>query len=116
MSTTTTSTVPAVGDEFSYSVLVSEASFWHQRGNESGHKKLGPVWTAPAGSPDRKLRGWARECDPHAERTCTLCFDQWETRTSRVVSVDYYMDNSVEVTLEDGARRTVIAPHGDACF
>lgn len=110
------STLPAVGDEFTYGVIVSAASKnWLQDcWAPEGHRELGYLWVdTPRG---RKIKGFARQCDPNADRVCPVCFDQWETRTSTVVEVRHWMDNSIEVILEDGARRQVVAPHGDACF
>lgn len=107
--------IPAVGDEFSYSVIVSRGqrsagSSWAPE----GHRELGRIMVdTPQG---RKIKGYARECDPQADRSCPVCYDQWETRTSTVVKVQYWMDNSIEVVLADGARRQVEAPHGDVCF
>lgn len=112
---TSVDTYPAVGDEFTYSVIVSRKkndtfSPWAPE----GHRSLGTVWVdTPEG---RKIKGYARECDPQAERSCPDCYDQWEQRTSTVVRVQYWMDNSIDVVLADGETRTVVAPHGDACF
>ncbi|WNM68739.1 hypothetical protein SEA_SOOS_9 [Gordonia phage Soos] len=110
-----TSTIPAVGDSFDYQVIASTAEFWHSKGNQPGHRGTGPVFVIKPNG-DRKIKGYGRECDPNADRTCALCFDQWETRTSTVTSVASFMDNSIEVYLADGTRRMVVAPHGDACF
>lgn len=98
-----TTTFPAVGESFDYQVIVSKADYWFAQGRESGHRSLG------------FQKG--RECSPgRSNRSCPKCFDQWETRTSTVTAVVAYMDNSTEVHLADGTRRTVVAPHGDACF
>lgn len=108
--------IPAVGDEFSYSVIVSEKKYGHNgmTWRPEGHRELGRVMVdTPEG---RKIKGWARECDPTADRVCPDCFDQWETRTSTVVEVRYWMDNSVDVILANGEFRTVVVPHGDVCF
>lgn len=99
-------TIPAIGDEFEYSVLVSECEFWYEQGREDGHRHLG----------FKPGVGLIRECDPDNTRSCPKCFDQWEVRTSTVTDLAYYMDNSIEVRLADGARRTIVAPHGDACY
>ncbi|UDL15194.1 hypothetical protein SEA_PONS_34 [Gordonia phage Pons] len=95
--------IPAIGDDFSYEVIVSHADYWFKQGREAGHRSLG--------------LNKGRECSPGLRnRTCTKCFDQWETRTAKVVDVQMFMDNSTEVVLDNGVRRTVVAPHGDACF
>lgn len=97
-------TIPAIGDKFEYSVLASKADWRYKHSiTEPGHQFIGGT-----------LGG--RECDPEGTYSCPMCYDQWEKRTSTVVSVDHYMDNSIEVTLADGARREVVAPHGDRCY
>lgn len=52
----------------------------------------------------------------HIARACTECFDQYEPRTSTVVKIVPWMDNSVEIVLADGHWHEIVAPHGDACF
>lgn len=99
-------TIPTVGELHEYSVIVSKADFWHRRGDEKGHMFLG----------FKPGVGFPRECDPDNTRSCHLCYDQWEVRTSPVVSVVPYMDNSIEVRLEDGTRHNVVQPHGDVCY
>ena len=99
-------TIPAIGDKFEYSVLVSKADYWHRLGREDGHRSLG----------FKPGVGFPRECDPDGTYSCPMCYDQWGKRTSTVVSVDHYMDNSIEVRLADGTRREVTPPSGDACY
>jgi len=109
------STIPAVGDTFEYKVIVSRAT-----------RSRDHSWPGHAGVVGDHKRGWFKDangkayvthgCDLDRKQACTECFDQWETRTSTVVDVQHWMDNSVEVVLADGTRRTVVAPHGDACF
>ena len=70
-----TTTLPAIGDSFTYSALVSRAknsgtSAWAP----AGHREKGRVWVD---TPDgRKIKGWARECDLNADRTCPDCYDR----------------------------------------
>lgn len=102
MSTTTTATL-TVGTEYSYSVTTSHADFWFAQGREAGHRSLG------------YLKG--RECSPGKNnRSCPKCYDQRETRSSEIVAVQHYMDNSTEVTLADGTTHLAVAPSGDICF
>ncbi|AMS02737.1 hypothetical protein BJD55_gp029 [Gordonia phage Yvonnetastic] len=92
-----------IGDTYTYSRLTSKADYWaRQFPGPVGHRDLG------------FLKG--RECSPNNDRSCTLCYDQWERHTSTVVDIQHYMDNSVEVILKDGTRHTAVAPHGDACY
>ncbi|QGJ95986.1 hypothetical protein PBI_YARN_29 [Gordonia phage Yarn] len=94
---------PRVGDDFTYEVIVSEADYWFAKGNKPGHKILG------------FQKG--RECSPGKRNySCPKCYDQWEERTAKIVDVQRFMDNSIEVVLENGVRRTVVPPHGDVCF
>lgn len=103
MNNTQTRNLPAIGDVWTYQVIVSEADYWHKKGNEPGHRYLG------------FQKG--RECSPGAKnQSCPLCFDQWETRTAKIVDVQRFMDNSVEIVLDNGTRRMVVDPYGDACF
>lgn len=106
---------PRVGDEFTYDVIVSRAT------RPQDHS-----WPGTHGVVGEHKRGWFKDengkpyvthgCDLDRKRACPECFDQRERRTSTVVRVDHWMDNSIEVVLADGARRQVVAPHGDACF
>lgn len=108
-------TIPAIGDTFTYDVIVSSAS------RPQDHS-----WPGNYGVAGEHKRGWFKDadgkayvthgCDLDRKRACPECFDQWETRTSTVVGVQHWMDNSIEVALADGVTRTVVAPHGDACF
>lgn len=98
-----TQTIPAIGDEYTYEVIVSHADYWFAKGREAGHKILG------------FQKG--RECSPgRGNRSCPKCYDQWEERTSRIVDVQRFMDNSTELVLEDGKRVMYVQPHGDVCF
>jgi hypothetical protein len=110
-----TITIPAIGDSFAYEVIVSHASLpqdhsWPGNHGVVGEHKRG--WFKDANGKSYVAHG----CDLDRKRACAECFDQWQTRTSTVVSVQHYMDNSIEVVLADGTRRTVVAPNGDACF
>ena len=109
----TTTTLPAVGDTFEYDVIVSKREWGY--GGMSAFSPAGHRATAAIPTETGHLRP-TRQCDPKGKRVCPKCFDQWEKRTSTVASVTFYMDNSIEVVLEDGTRRNVVAPHGDACF
>lgn len=106
-------TIPATGDTFTYDVIVSNREWGY--GGTSGFTPAGHRTTRNIKTETGHIRH-TRECDPEGKRACPKCFDQWETRTSTVVGVQHWMDNSIEVTLADGTRRTVVAPHGDVCF
>ena len=108
-----TATIPAIGDTYTYDVIVSEREWGY--GGTSGFSPAGHRDTGYIKTETGHLR-FTRECDPKGERACPKCFDQWKKRTSTVVSVQHYMDNSTEVVLADGTRHTAVAPHGDACF
>lgn len=98
-----TTTIPNVGDLFEYDVIVSKADWQHKNSiTMPGHYFVGYTHR--------------RECDPDNTRSCALCYDQWEVRTSVVTEVIPYMDNSIEVRCEDGTRRNVVQPHGDVCY
>ncbi len=105
-----TTTIPAVGDTFTYATIVTKADYWYSQGKEAGHRRNGHIKT------DTGDMRFTRECDPRGERACPKCFNQWQIRTSTVTDVRYFADNSSEVTLADGTRRTVDGPSGDVCF
>lgn len=102
-------TIPAIGDTYKCTHLASHADRWYATGRADGHRYLN------TGQPKRGLLS-PRECDPHATGGCVKCYDQREDRESTVSTLAYYMDNSVEVWLEDGTCHEVIAPHGDRCY
>lgn len=54
------------------------------------------------------------ECRPVCQ--CGTCNGVTTHHTSTVKSVVSYMDNSIEVKLDDGYTHMLVAPHGDVCF
>lgn len=109
------STIPAVGDTYSYRVAITRAT--RTRDQE---------WPGNHGTVGEHRRGWFKDntgkpyvalgCDLDNKGACPECFDQYETRTSAVAKVQHWMDNSVEVTLADGTTHMAVWPHGDACY
>lgn len=100
-----TTTIPAVGDEITYTQL---SNYHPNPPCRYAYYAGQPIPFADGATYVKRVNGCACPDGAHQYRT--------ETRTSTVAEVIYWMDNSIELVLADGHREQVVAPHGDACF